>query len=284
MLQETYPSVTFHLPGIFSTLILKDLIRWPMSVCPAPTSLQAPALARPSQPLTPELNFGGCEPHTRASVVTVGPNHLCQVPRPTRCAQGGQPTAPAPQPGPTHAAGRWGSCWPGSAACPHTSYTGTGAGTAGSACPAGLTGTPHTRCCCRCSPRLRAVGTPRGRVSAGSQGPQAGARMGSGAGRCSLPRPPHRLSTTSPGGCCGKREAQEGRGRSRWSRTPPETWPRADPARCAPKDRDENLRPASNTHQTKKPGSHSTPANHRENVEKTQQYGASLAEGTCLLG
>lgn len=60
---------------------------------------------------------------------------------------------------PTHAAGRWGSCWPGSAACPHRSCRGRGGGRAGSACPAGQTGTPRTRCCCRCSPRLRAGGT-----------------------------------------------------------------------------------------------------------------------------
>ena len=60
---------------------------------------------------------------------------------------------------PTHAAGRWGSCWPGSAACLHRSCRGRGGGRAGSACPAGQTGTPRTRCCCRCFPRPRAAGT-----------------------------------------------------------------------------------------------------------------------------
>lgn len=118
---------------------------------------------------------------TCASTVARGTDHLHQVHVPLAVPGAGGDSPQPPSPGPTHAAGRWGSCWPGSAACPHTSYTGRGAGRAGSACPAGPTGTPHTRCCCRYSPRPRAAGTRRVRVSAGSPGPQAEAR----AGRCS---------------------------------------------------------------------------------------------------
>lgn len=58
-----------------------------------------------------------------------------------------------------HAAGRWGSCWPGTAVCQHRKCRGTGVGRAGSVCPAGLTGTPHTHCCCHCSHHQKAVET-----------------------------------------------------------------------------------------------------------------------------
>lgn len=156
-----------------------------------------------------------------ASVVAVGPKHLCP-----RWAAASPPGPPGP---PTHAADRWGSCWPGSAACPHTSYTSTGACRAGSACPAGPTGTPHTRCCCRCSPRPTAVGTPRHKRRRAPKGRRQG--PGRGAEQGAVPVPGR------PTGCppLPQREAQEGGRRSPWSRTPREMRPRTDPARASPK-------------------------------------------------
>lgn len=62
-------------------------------------------------------------------------------------------------PGYAHAAGRWGSCWPGTAACQRRKCRGTGGGRAGSVCRAGLTGTPHTHCYCHCSRHPKAVET-----------------------------------------------------------------------------------------------------------------------------
>lgn len=49
----------------------------------------------------------------------------------------------------THAVGRWGSCWPGSAGCQRTCYTDRGGDRAESECPAHRRDTPHTRHCCR---------------------------------------------------------------------------------------------------------------------------------------
>lgn len=51
----------------------------------------------------------------------------------------------------TYAVCRWDSCWPGSAEYRHRSYTDTNVYRAKSECPADLTDTPHTRCCCHCS-------------------------------------------------------------------------------------------------------------------------------------
>ena len=129
--------------------------------------------------------------------------------------------------GPTHAAGRWGSCWPGSAACRRTSCTGTGAGRAGSACPAGPTGTPHTRCCCRCSPRPTAAGTRRAPGSVGSHRPEEGAGAGRGAGRRFRPWPSPRPSPASPGGCCGRGEPKRAEEGHPGAGLPRDTWPRA---------------------------------------------------------
>lgn len=62
-----------------------------------------------------------------------------------------------------YAACRWGSCWPGNAACLRRSCTDTGVCRAGWACLAGLTNTQHTRCCCRCSHRPTAAWEKRQR-------------------------------------------------------------------------------------------------------------------------
>lgn len=48
-----------------------------------------------------------------------------------------------------YAIGRWGSCWPGSAGCRHTCYTGRGGDRAESGCPGHLRDTPHTQHCYR---------------------------------------------------------------------------------------------------------------------------------------
>lgn len=113
--------------------------------------------------------------------------------------------------GGTHAAGRWDSCWPGTAACRHRRCRGTGGGRAGSVCPAGPTSTPHTHCCCHCSRHLRAAGTRacRSAASAGPPGPpavlhcptghhgQGRPRGRSSCGGCSWPQAHYRVTGDS---------------------------------------------------------------------------------------
>ena len=66
------------------------------------------------------------------------------------------------RPAGAYVAGRWGSCWPGNAACPRRCCTGRGGGRAGSGCPGRPRDTPHTRHCYR-SPRPPPPGRGGGR-------------------------------------------------------------------------------------------------------------------------
>ena len=101
------------------------------------------------------------------------PGRLCSGRRTVRTAGGGSQTGtvtpppaapPLPRARPTGAyvAGRWGSCWPGNAACPRRCCTGRGGGRAGSGCPGRPRDTPHTRHCYR-SPRPPPPGRGGGR-------------------------------------------------------------------------------------------------------------------------
>lgn len=203
----------------------------------------------------------------------------------------GRLTASHPQPPgrpgaavPTHAAGRWGSCWPGSAACQRRSCTGTGGGKAGSACPAGPTGTPRTRCCCRCSPHLRAAGTSRiqGSVASGELGTGGQLRCRKGV---SLSLATHWQYPTSPGGCCGKEKperAEEGhQGAGLLMRCGPESrlLGQAQMQPAPTPQQKKRLCGPTLTPQIKELRCLSIPQNQIQNVEEMPPYGTCLPFG-----
>lgn len=87
----------------------------------------------------------GCEEENRRSVRRVA--GAGQKARSRLPVSFGSWTRQGPFGAGAYAVGRWGSCWPGSAGCPHRCYTGRGGGRAGSRCPGRPRDTPHTRRC-----------------------------------------------------------------------------------------------------------------------------------------